>query len=355
MCSGNLWYDIRMMKKVMVLVLLFSILLSACATPPQADYQYDPEAAVLYAGATQTASARMIVQTGEAQAVVIRATEAAQATQARQQQAIATGTAQAGMATQAARATGTAVFQATAAHATAEMQSAEVRVYIERENARSTATAQAMALQARIDEQKAERARWWSYIWMAFTVGLLAAVLGFLFALAFRIKQQAKVVRNRNDGKVVALLAVDGDWEYVDEPAVQTAPAPQISEDLDYREVPVNGEPIQLRRPAKIVEYAGDSYSFSGHQLDRMEMQVEQGDLSIRRESSTAGPGWDKIGIGGGETYNRVLAILKGRGYAETHGNGHRWTALGLLEVLGLDRPPAPQTNGHQPAVTSRR
>lgn len=109
--------------------------------------------------------------------------------------------------------------------------------------------------------------------------------------------------------------------------------------DVPTRELDVAGKNIILQRDAKTAVYAGESYQFSGKQLDILEDMYKAGVVEIRRDKSAEGAGWSEtVGIGS-STFGRVITILKGKNYIEKREGmkNYVWTALGVHEFLEID------------------
>jgi hypothetical protein len=93
----------------------------------------------------------------------------------------------------------------------------------------------------------------------------------------------------------------------------------------------MNGGPHEQRivvRNPKTVEHAGDRFTFTGSQLDRMEIWYDEGHTRVRREASAVGPGWADLPDGGirSERYGKATTILKGAGLLD---DNYTWTAAG--------------------------
>ena len=337
-------------------IMLISVLmLAACGGQggyaPQA-----PEAAGAAAQVTLTAVSYRMNET----AVSYAATTAAGATQ---QAAIFQATANSAQATRAAvyaqetavsqqaTATTQAAQTATVAHEIAvgasdlQITRNAADVSLNQTRAAAIPTAAAIQLQMVRNAARVEREAEWSVIFRRTFSGIMVVVLLSSLFAAFRLFNPVRPVWD-DDGRVLAVapqyqLTADGKNRRPTTIINEVVPPPV--DNMKPRTYKVNGE-LQDRkhRQMETVDYAGQSFRFTGMQLDKMEKWVKDGDFSIRRDKSQAGPDVRSIGIFG-DGYTTACIVMVGREYWDDSGKCPVWTALGLHEVLGMAAtPPTP-------------
>ncbi|MDI9547617.1 MAG: hypothetical protein QM346_08435, partial [Chloroflexota bacterium] len=147
---------------------------------------------------------------------------------------------------------------------------------------------------------------------------------------------ESRIIRNARTGEPVAYRHRDGALEYLAEPVTVAAlPAPE--EDYEPPSiVRVNGA-----RRETLYQYDDDlalhwrdmHIVLTQEQIRQLRRWHNAGHTRIRRDSSSAGPGVDKIGLGSGSVYNTLRAVLLGLEYIDDSG---AWTARGLAELLAV-------------------
>mgnify|MGYP001045489614 CR=1 FL=1 len=332
------------MKTPAALALL--LFLTACAAPGPYATPAPGEAAFL-AGGTMTAVAtydyatrveytRQAVAFSDATAQAVYATQAA----AGATQAAATATAQTREAATAAAATVTAqAVQAT--QAAVAMQTRDAGWEATRRTALETqATATALTGAAEQDRQERTRGALWGWLALLAAAGFLFALFRLLYSLAAGRLAESRIIRNARTGEPVAYRHRDGALEYLMEPEpIPALPAPE--EDYEPPSiVRVNGA-----RRETLYQYDDDlalhwrdmHIVLTQEQIRQLRRWHNAGHTRIRRDSSSAGPGVDAIGLGSGSTYNTLRAVLLGLEYIDESG---AWTPRGCLELLNVQPVP---------------
>lgn len=92
------------------------------------------------------------------------------------------------------------------------------------------------------------------------------------------------------------------------------------------RQTKLNHEPYALERQDKTVAYGGQTFTFSGKQLDSLLQWHRQGYVKIRRDANAEGPGFASIGITSAN-YSRAQMVLRGRDLIDVNSE---WTAKGV-------------------------
>ncbi len=320
---------------------LLLLALASCAAPGPYATPAPGEAAFL-AGGTMTAVAtydyatrveytRQAVAFSDATAQAVYATQAA----AGATQAAATATAQTREAATAAAATVTAqAVQAT--QAAVAMQTRDAGWEATRRTALETqATATALAGAAEQDRQERTRGALWGWLALLAAAGFLFALFRLLYSLAAGRLAESRIIRNARTGEPVAYRHRDGALEYLMEPEpIPALPAPNGNGEPD-RVIPVNGnrEPLlQYSDDVRLDGPNGEAVIFTQRQVRLLRRWYEQGYTSIRRDTRDGvGPGFDQLGMGSGDTYQKAYRLLQRYGYID----GNDWTPLGVAEFLG--------------------
>lgn len=333
------------MKTPAALALL--LLLASCAAPgPYAYTTPAPGEAAFLASGTMTAVAtydyatrveytRQAVAFSDATAQAVYATQAA----AGATQAAATATAQTREAATAAAATVTAqAVQAT--QAAVAMQTRDAGWEATRRTALETqATATALFGAAKADEQARARGALWGWLALLAAAGFLFALFRLLYSLAAGRLAESRIIRNARTGEPVALWVGRGMWELIEPEPIPALPAPE--EDYEPPSiVRVNGA-----RRETLYQYDDDlalhwrdmHIVLTQEQIRQLRRWHNAGHTRIRRDSSSAGPGVDKIGLGSGSVYNTLRAVLLGLEYIDESG---AWTPRGCLELLNVQPVP---------------
>lgn len=327
------------MKTPAALALL--LFLTACAAPGPYATPAPGEAAFL-AGGTMTAVATYdyatrVEYTRVAVAADYATQQSVQATQAAvgATQAAATATAQTREAATAAAATVTAqAVQAT--QAVVAMQTRDAGWEATRRTALETqATATALTGAAEQDRQARARAGLWGWLALLAAAGFLFALFRLLYSLAAGRLAESRIIRNARTGEPVAYRHRDGALEYLMEPEpIPALPAPNGNGEPD-RVIPVNGnrEPLlQYSDDVRLDGPNGEAVIFTQRQVRLLRRWYEQGYTSIRRDTRDGvGPGFDQLGMGSGDTYQKAYRLLQRYGYID----GNDWTPLGVAEFLG--------------------
>lgn len=115
----------------------------------------------------------------------------------------------------------------------------------------------------------------------------------------------------------------------------------KIFEEMEFgKEQPANNVPelattnnatgvMAKTRRNKKEEFAGHEFIFTGRNLDKLLAWYEGGAISIRKENSAAGPGFNKLPDPiSSHNYTTALYVLQGRGLVEEKTN--QWTEDGL-------------------------
>lgn len=317
---------------VVVMGAVFFIGSSGCGDLPTAVVPpANPEAANLYAYATQTAVSIHSTATTSAY-------QAAQAEAARV--AAAEQTAVASAATSQAQATATSdhILAIAAADVTREWAA----IIQDRERLSSTATAIALQRQIQADNDEAarrqERAEFNDVFWkvLAIVLGTISAVTlaGAAFVGLRRWDGKPDVITD-NQNNPVAISKNYQQLRHAPPPNVQVvraatpAPAPE-------RAVWLNGQMTSLHEAPVVLEYAGNRVTFSQRQITKLRQWVMAGDFGVRRDTSPEGNGLREVGIGS-SAYGVTLAVLQGKGYVSSNEPPYRWTDRGVVEFLGLE------------------
>lgn len=302
-------------------------------------------------------SALLAAQQSTLQAVNVQRTAVAVATL---QSVYATQTAVAGIQQAAAAATATAATGTAAAMTTrdvrdgiATLQAATAEAPAQAAIAGATVTR--LHLLVERDMERAAQAELWSLLWLAAVAGLIVAMLLLLYSLAARRLAESRIIRDGR-GDVVAVRH-GGVLEWIGEPELPALPA-VVGEVVEAPEiVRING----VRRE-RIFQYDDDVALhwrdmvavFTQAQVRELRRRYEQGDTGTRRDTSSAGLGFDKLpdgGLGSGSVYNTTRAVLLGLEYIDDTG---QWTHRGVVEFLGT-RPLPPgfgdDPNAVQPGV----
>lgn len=340
------------------------LLLASCAAPgPYATPA--PDTAAFLAQGTLAAVAtaqqgtrveytRQAVAVGQATAQAVQATQAAVAVT----QAAATATAATREAATAVAATGTAVASATHGAVYAQL-TADAGPRVTRQ-AGAVETATATALVGATERDRAARTRGSVLGWLGLgaLAGLLYVVLRLLYAAAAPRLWEARVIRNTRTGEPVAYRLKDGTLEYLMEPVTLPAlPAPNGNGDEgdEPRIIDVNTPREPLYRHTDDFTLRGERGEvmlFSLRQRMKLKEWYEQGTTTIRRTTSDVGPGFNEIGIVGGDAYQLARKLLLHNGYID---EANEWTAAGVREFLGggppsvaVHRPSPSPSNGRQ-------
>lgn len=190
------------------------------------------------------------------------------------------------------------------------------------------------------DEARAQRRAMWGWLGLSAATGIVAVTLYTIYSFAALRVNESRIIRNWR-GDAVAYRHRDG-LEYLEPPAALPALAPP--EVIDAPEVVrVNGANRE-----RIFQYDDDAAFywrdmvavFTQAQIRELRRRYEAGDTGTRRDTSSAGLGFDKLpdgGLGSGSVYNTTRAVLLGLEYIDESG---RWTPRGVVEFLGT-RPSA--------------
>ncbi len=316
---------------LLMLGLVFFIGASGCnglpvSTMPAAN----PEAANLYAYATQTAASVNSTATRAQYQRDYAATNSAIVGQETAQAAVATGQAQA-----------TATSDHILAQAAADVTREYAAIIQEREKMSSTATAIALQRQMQADGEAAIRQRNRA-VFNALFVKVMLIVLGTIGAIA--LAGVAFVGLRRWDGKPDVItdnqnnpVAISKNFQQL-----RQAPAPQVQvvraatpAAAPERTTQLNGQATDLHEAPVVLEYARQRVTFYPRQIAKLRRWVVAGDYGVRRDSSPEGFGLREIGIGS-SAYGTTLAVLQGKGYVSIEAP-YRWTDRGLAEFLGLE------------------
>lgn len=306
------------------------IAVSGCDAIPTAPAA-NPEAANLYAYATQTGASINSTATrtqyqmdyaGTSAAVVVQETAAA---------AIVTGQAQA-----------TATSDHVLAVAAADVTRAYAEILNDRERAISTATSIAMQRQIQADAQDAIRQRdradfnnmFGKVVLIVLATVGACVLIGVAFVGLRRWDGKPDVITD-NQNNPVAISKNFQQLRHAPAPNVQVvraatpAPAPE-------RAVWLNGQMTSLHEAPVVLEYAGNRVTFSQRQITKLRQWVMAGDFGVRRDTSPEGNGLREVGIGS-SAYGVTLAVLQGKGYVSSNEPPYRWTDRGVVEFLGLE------------------
>lgn len=129
---------------------------------------------------------------------------------------------------------------------------------------------------------------------------------------------------------------------FVEESEYQKIETVGIPPDVDVsaRQIPLESPAgrtlISFRQDVRLSSSAGE-HTFTGRQLDALARLYGTGEVALRREDSSAGPGIGQVdpGFASGPAYNLIRQLLMSHDYVEASG---RWTPAGLLwlERAGL-------------------
>lgn len=327
--------------KDMVRLAVFAVmfLLASCASPPP--LSADPDTAAFLAGGTMTAvyDVQQATRAEYERQVVAAENATAQAANATMQaayvtQAAATATAMTREAATAAAVTATA--QASATHgAVRDQLTADASERVTRQaSAVETATATALVGATERDRAAQTRGSVLGWLGLGALAGLLYVVLRLLYAAAAPRLWEARIIRNTRTGEPVALWVGRGMWELIEPEPIPALPAPNGNGEPD-RVIPVNGnrEPLlQYSDDVRLDGPNGEAVIFTQRQVRLLRRWYEQGYTSIRRDTRDGvGPGFDQLGMGSGDTYQKAYRLLQRYGYID----GNDWTPLGVAEFLG--------------------
>lgn len=351
-----------------VVLSLAALLLASCAVAAPGPYAYatpaPDTAAYLAQGTLQAvATAQQATRVEYTRQAVAFADATAQAVQATQvavgaTQAAATATAQTREAATAAAATVTADAYSTRA-AIVAMQTRDAGWEATRRTALETqATATAMAGAAEQDRQERTRGALWGWLGLLATAGFLFAAFRLLYSLAAGRLAESRVIRNARTGEPVAYRHRDGALEYLAEPVTVAAlPAPPAEEEAEEPRI------IDVNTPREPLFRHTDDFTLRGErgevmlfsQRQRMTLRewYDQGVDAIRRTTSEVGPGFNEIGISGGDAYQLARKLLLFNDYIAEDGS---WTPRGVREFLGAGRSDAVRpSNGPGRSRQNRR
>jgi hypothetical protein len=205
------------------------------------------------------------------------------------------------------------------------------------------ATATRLSLEAERDREAAARGRWWAGMWLAAVAALVGGLLFLLYSFAARWWNESRIIRDGR-GDVIAVRIGRGVLEYVSEPPAPLllpAPAEETFEPVNV--VRVNGsrrESLFQHDDDVGLHWNGMATVFTRAHIRTLREWYGQGYRSIRRDTSSMGPGFDQLktvsgSMGSGSVYNTTRAVLMGLEYVEEDGS---WTARGVVELLGLPR-----------------
>jgi len=91
-----------------------------------------------------------------------------------------------------------------------------------------------------------------------------------------------------------------------------------------------HGQGVMVKtRRGKVEEFAGHEFTFTGRNLDKLLAWYEGGAVSIRRDQSAAGPGFNRLPDPiVAANFTTALFVLKGRGMIDESTN--EWTDAGI-------------------------
>ena len=286
----------------------------------------DPSFQGLAAQATATRVSIVMSMTSVAATVnaANNATATAQAYEATQASVLATATTQA---------METAIVQSTADQYQKSLEQIQLDNEATRERAKSEATGTAVYLAIENEVARHSRGEWF---WTLLLIIFLLTLAGIGYGLSKLLYRNAVTVRDAS-GEVIIFR------NQIFLPA-DTLPPPQAQRERFVTANNPNGaHGVNLYRPpAQLINLYGDLvYEFSGRQLDKLTLNIQNGDIGFRREKSGAGEGLDTlIGLSNGTLFSNILDEMKRRRYIEAQGNGHVWTQAGMIDFLGMSALP---------------
>lgn len=290
-----------------------------------------PEAANLYAYATQTGASLNSTATRAQYQLDYAGTSAA---------VVAQETAAASIVTSQAQATATSdhVLAVAAADVTREY----AQIINERERVISTATSIAMQRQIQADAQEAmrrqDRAAFNALAWKVAVVALgtvgVVALVAVLWVGIWRWWNKPDYIQDAN-GNPVAISKNYQQMRHAPAPHVQVMRAVDVAAHAPERTASLNGQTTTSLHEAPVVlEYAGQRVTFYPRQIAKIRQWVLGGDYGVRRDNSMEGFGLRELGVNS-SAYGLTLSVLQGKGYVSKDAP-YRWTDVGLTEFLGL-------------------
>lgn len=185
------------------------------------------------------------------------------------------------------------------------------------------------------DEARETRKAVWGWLGLSAATGIVAVTLYTIYSFAALRVNESRIIRNARTGEPVAYRHRDG-LEYLEPPVALPALAAPDEEYEPPSIVRVNGA-----RRETLYHYDDDTplhwrdmhVVLSQEQIRQLRRWYGEGHRRLRRDSSSAGPGVDQIGLGSGSVYNTLRAVLTGLEYITGDGE---WTPRGLAELLAV-------------------
>ena len=239
-------------------------------------------------------------------------------------------------------ATGTAIAQATAYSAATTGAYERSREQIEldalgtREFLATNATATAIGLSARNDIGASKRVSWF---WPIFAIVFLSGAALLIYGGYRILIRNSRTVRDA-DGSVISYYGQVFLPESIAPPLLDTGG----DNGGEFATVNTrNGRQgfDKYRQPFKLTGIDGNLiYEFNGRQLDKMQINIQNGDIGFRRDTSSAGMGMDEVIGKNRVAFSQILEAVKVRGWVIGQGAGHVWTEKGMREMLKMNSVP---------------